>query len=59
MFLVSRHQPPRMGPPRVESACGVLDCSAVDVGRGRPRSGFSCARACCGSVKASAGILPS
>ena len=53
----SRPQPPHMDPPKVESACGVLDCFAIDVGWGRPHSGASCIRACRGSVRASTGTL--
>jgi len=34
-----------MGLPRVGSACGVLGCFAVTVGRDRPRSDPFCARA--------------
>jgi len=48
-----------MDPPKEGSACGIPDCSTVDVGRGRPCSGLSSVRACRGSVEASAGTLPS
>ena len=57
MFLALRLQPPCMGNPRVVSACGIPNCSVVDVGRGRQCVDPFYVCACHDSVEASIGTL--